>query len=48
MDNLDRAARLEAVAFAYRSQATLFTGRRRFWRLDRADALMQMAWQLIT
>lgn len=46
-DPLDVAARIEGIAIAYRQQATLFLGRRRTWRLNRADELMVTAWSLI-
>lgn len=39
MDPCDLIERLEQIAAAYREQAKLFLGRRRQWRLDRADYL---------
>jgi hypothetical protein len=47
METLDLAARLEGTAYAYRAQATLFSGRRAAWRLARADALIERANALI-
>jgi hypothetical protein len=41
------AARIEAVAFIWRADADNYLGRRRNWRLARADALMDRAWSLI-
>lgn len=47
MDNLDRAARLEGCAHNWRADASRFSGRRRAWRLARADRLLALAWSLI-
>jgi hypothetical protein len=47
MDPLTRAANLEDCAYRWRAQARMFSGRRRAWRLARANYLMKLAWSLI-
>ena len=47
MDPLTRAANLEDCAQRWRIDALNYTGRRRDWRLARADYLTTLAWSLI-
>jgi len=48
MDPLDRAAALEDCAIRWKLDARRFTGRRKEWRLERADHLMMLAKSLIS
>lgn len=45
--DIDRARRIEALALAYRTHANRYFGRRRAWRLRRADELIDRAYALI-
>jgi uncharacterized protein HemX len=47
MDALDRAAALEDCAVRWKLDAQRYRGRRKQWRLERADHLMKLAWSLI-
>ncbi len=48
MDPLDRAAALEDCAIRWVQDARKYKGRRREWRLRRANRLRTLAWNLIS
>ncbi len=48
MDALTRAANIEDCALRWRNDARHYKGRRKAWRLARADRLMALAWSLIS
>ncbi len=44
---IELAARIERIAEGWRKDAQIYRGRRREWRLARADSLVAHAWDLI-